>query len=62
MIVTEKIEINGKKFRKNYSDEGFMIERDGIMYNEAIDPEQFIDRDYTETDIKIKELEIEEIE
>lgn len=60
MIVTERIEINGKKFIKNYSDEGFMIERDGIKYNEAIDPEQFSDRGYTETDIKIIVLDTEE--
>lgn len=60
MIVVEMIEINGKKFKKTYSDEGFMIERDGIKYNEAIDPEQFTDRIYTETDIKIRELDIEE--
>ena len=60
MIVVEMIEINGKKFKKTYSDESFMIERDGIKYNEAIDPEQFTDRIYTETDIKIRELDIEE--
>ena len=60
MIVVEMIEINGKNFKKTYSNEGFMIERDGIKYNEAIDPEQFVDRIYTETDIKIRELDIEE--
>ena len=60
MIVVEMIEINGKNFKKTYSNEGFMIERDGINYNEAIDPEQINDRTYTETDIKIRELDIKE--
>ena len=55
MIVTEKIKINGKTFNKTYSDEHFMIEREGVMYTEAIDPEH-IDRKYTETDVKIVEL------
>lgn len=62
MILTENIEINGRKFLKNYSDQGFMIERDGVRYNEAIDPIQFTDRDYIETDIKIVKLDIEELE
>ena len=59
MIKTEFIEINGTKFRKTYSDENFMIERDGVQYSEAIDPIGFEDRVYTETDIKIEILEHE---
>ena len=54
MIIVEDITINGKLFKKTYSDEGFMIEREGIRYNEAIDPLEFADRIYTETDIKNK--------
>lgn len=55
MIKTEQITINGNEFRKTYSDEGFMIERDGVQYSEAIDPIGFEDRVYTETDVKIEE-------
>ena len=55
MIVTETIELNGTKFRRTYSDEGLMIERDGSLYSEAIDPIGFEDRVYTETDVKIDE-------
>lgn len=57
MIITEKVTINGTEFRKTYSDEGFMIERDGVQYSEAIDPIGFEDRVYTETDVKIEEPE-----
>ena len=49
MIQTEKLTINGRAFVKTYSDEGFMVERDGIRYAEAIDPAEF-GRQYTETD------------
>lgn len=59
MVITENVEINGKKFIKNYSDEGFMIERDGVRYSEAIDPVGFEDRVYTETDELIEENIIE---
>lgn len=55
MIKTETVTINGRDFRKTYSDEGFMIERDGVQYSEAIDPIGFEDRVYTETDVKIEE-------
>ena len=49
MIVTEDMTINGREFVKTYSDSGYMIERDGIRYSEAIDPAEF-SRTYTETD------------
>jgi hypothetical protein len=55
MIITENVTINGREFRRTYSDEGFMIERDGVQYSEAIDPIGFEDRVYTETDIKVEE-------
>lgn len=55
MIITETVTINDKEFRRTYSDEGFMIERDGVRYSEAIDPIGFEDRVYTETEVKIKE-------
>lgn len=38
MIVTETVTINGKKYKHNYSDAGFYIERDGVQYADAIDP------------------------
>lgn len=49
MIITESLTINGRDFIKTYSDAGYMIERDGVRYGEAIDPAEF-DRVYTETD------------
>lgn len=52
MIKTETTTINGKDFLKTYSDEGFMIERDGVQYEEAIDPID-TERNYTETEILI---------
>ena len=53
MIITEQLTINEKQFTKTYSDAGFMIERDGVQYSEAIDPSEF-DRTYTETGIPIE--------
>lgn len=49
MIKTENLTINGKPFIRTYSDSGYMVERDGIRYSEAIDPAEF-NRQYTETD------------
>lgn len=54
MIKTEKLTINGREFIKTFSDEGYMIEREGVRYSEAIDPAEF-GRQYTETDEKIEE-------
>jgi len=54
MIIVENITLNGREFRKTYSNEGFMIERDGVKYSEAIDPVEFTDRIYTETEEKIE--------
>ncbi len=56
MIVKENMEIGGRAFVKTYSDEGFYIERDGVMYSEAIDPAD-ISRTYTETDEPISPTE-----
>ena len=54
MIKTEQLTINDKQFTKSYSDSGYMIERDGVRYSEAIDPIEFVaERAYTETDIPI---------
>mgnify|MGYP003470182882 FL=1 len=49
MIIQTTKEINGVLYDCTYSDSGYMIERDGVRYSEAIDP---LDsgRLYTETD------------
>ena len=49
MIIQTTKEINGVLYDYTYSDSGYMIERDGARYSEAIDP---LDsgRLYTETD------------
>ena len=48
MIIQTTKEINGVVYDYAYSDSGYMIERDGVRYSEAVDP---IDsgRVYTET-------------
>lgn len=61
MIKTENMTINGKAFIKTYSDSGYMIERDGIRYSEAIDPAEF-GRSYTETDERIPYDDLSETE
>ena len=53
MIITEQLTIKDRQFTKTYSDSGYMIERDGAQYSEAIDPAEF-GRTYTETDIPIE--------
>ena len=52
MIQTELIVVDERQLRRTWSDAVFMIERDGAMYSEAVDPAEF-DRVYTETDIPI---------
>lgn len=49
MIKTEDMSINGKRFVRTYSNTGFMVEREGVRYAEAIDPAEF-NRQYTETE------------
>lgn len=58
MIKTELIVVDGRQFRRTWSDAGFMIERDGAVYSEAVDPVEF-DRVYMETDILIDDTEKE---
>ena len=53
MIVTESMTINGKAFIRTFSDSGYMVERDGVRYSEAIDPAE-LNRQYTETDEPIE--------
>ena len=49
MIIQTSKEINSVMYDYTYSDSGYMIERDGVCYSEAVDP---LDsgRVYTETD------------
>ena len=55
MIVTEyyKTRDDGVVLNRTYSDKGMKIERDGIRYDEAIDPAE-CNRHYTETDEPIE--------
>lgn len=54
MIVTEYFDTrrDGVKLYRTYSDQNFYIERDGVMYEEAIDPENS-ERVYNETTVPI---------
>ena len=52
---------DGVDLYRTYSDEDYYIERDGELYEEAIDPDG-MDRVYTETDIKIPSEENDEEE
>ena len=51
--------IDGSNLIRSYSDSGYYIERDGVRYEEAIDPEN-MHRTYTETDELIPMTEEEE--
>ena len=63
MIIQTSKEINGVVYDYTYSDSGYMIERGGVRYSEAVDP---LDsgRLYTETDepidIGMKEETVED--
>lgn len=61
MIKTETLTINNKPFIRTYSDSGFMVEREGVRYSEAIDPAEF-NRQYVETDELIEGEDMTEIE
>ena len=54
MIKTEMFMVDGRQLRRTWSDAGFMIERDGAMYSDAVDPAEF-DRVYTETEVKYEQ-------
>lgn len=58
MIIKEPLTINNKAFIKTYSDNGMMVERDGVRYAEAIDLE-YLGREYVETDEPIEPVEEE---
>ena len=56
MIIVETVIINGTEYQRTYSDIGMKIERDGVRYDEAIDP-MGSGREYTETDEPIEDNE-----
>lgn len=60
MIRTESVTIGGRTFVRTYSDSGYMVERDGVRYSEAIDPAEY-NRQYTETD-ELVEPDMTELE
>lgn len=49
MIIQEELIKNERHFVRTYSDEGRYVVRDGVSYEEAIDPTEF-GREYTEGD------------
>ncbi len=56
MIQTETVTIRNKTYTRTYSDTNMMIERDGNLYCEAIDP-LGSGRIYIETSTKIEVTE-----
>ena len=60
MIKTELITVDERQLRRTWSDADFMIERDGAVYSEAVDPVEF-DRVYTETDMSVEPESADEI-
>ena len=57
MIVTEyyRTRTDGVVLNRTYSDIGMMIERDRVLYSEAIDPAE-LNRQYIETDVPIENI------
>lgn len=53
MIIKTTKGINGVAYAYTYSDSGYMIERDGVRYSEAVDPIGS-NREYTETEEPIE--------
>lgn len=61
MIIVEyfRTREDGVVLNRTYSDKGMMIERDGAIYSEAVDPAE-LNRKYVETDVKVSsEVEVE---
>lgn len=53
-IITEEFERNNVKYVKRYSDKGMFLERDSVLYEEAIDLSEYAnERKYMETDVPI---------
>ena len=61
MIQTEIVTILGKQFRRTWSNAGFLIERDGAQYSEAVD-QLDSGRTYTETEVPMESEPMTETE
>ncbi len=61
MLKTKTITINDKEYTRTWSDAGKMIERDGVLYESAVDPAH-LGRTYTETEQDILEVEATEVD
>lgn len=63
MVVKEfyKTRSDGVVLERTYSDAGYMVQRDGVCYTEAIDPAE-LGRTYAETDQLIETGEMAEEE
>ena len=61
MVKVENVTINGKEFKKTYSDESYYIQKKGTgqVYSEAIDIPS-ANYEYEETDKKIEQQEEEQ--
>ena len=61
MVKVENVTINGKEFKKTYSDEGYYIQKKGTeqVYSEAIDIPS-AKYEYEETDKKIEQQKEEQ--
>ena len=55
MIKTKTVTINGVDFQHTYSDAGYLIERDGVQYVDAVDPIG-TDRVYVEMSVKLEDV------
>ena len=55
MIITETITINDMEYLHTYSDLGYQVERDGIIYGDAIDP---INSGRTYTEVVVEDEDI----
>ena len=60
MIKTETVTIDGRTFVHTWSDGGFFIERDGVRYAEAYDP-QDSGRTYAETNDPVESDDEEDV-
>lgn len=61
MVITTTKQIGGKTFTYHYSDSGFYIERDGVLYVDAYDLPQF-DYTYTESNVELPQEVLQEIQ
>ena len=55
MIKTDIVTINGAEYKHSFSDIGLMLERDGEIYDDAIDPKDS-ERVYKEIEPVNKEI------